>query len=229
MAVDSPDLVDARMGDSEAIEIGDFVLTCGSPFGLSQSVTFGIVSAKNRRDLDLAGTGVKFQNFIQTDAAINPGNSGGPLINLRGEVVGINTAIASSSGGNEGVGFAIPIKMFVNIARQLIDKGRVSRAYLGVSIASTFGPAEAAELGLPRPLGARVTGITKKSPAAAADLRFNDVILQFENVPIEDDDHLINLISFTEVGKDVSLIVFRDQKEVAIKAKLAASSDFPEK
>lgn len=229
MLVDASHLVDARLGDSDAIEVGDFVLTFGSPFGLSHSVTFGIVSAKNRRDLDLGGTGVEYQNFIQTDAAINPGNSGGPLINLRGEVVGINTAIASNSGGNEGIGFAIPINMFVNVARQLIDTGTIARAFLGVTIDAKFGPAMAAELGLPRPIGARVTGVTDGSPAKTADLRVNDVILQFENVPIEDDVHLVNLISFTEVGKEVSLVVFRDQKEVTVKAVLASLGEFSTK
>jgi serine protease Do len=229
MAIDAPYVVDARLGNSDAIEVGDFVLTFGSPFGLSHSVTFGIVSAKNRRDLDLAGTGVDFQNFIQTDAAINPGNSGGPLINLHGEVVGINTAIASSSGGSEGIGFAIPVNTFINVARQLVDKGRVDRAFLGVTIDSKFGPAVAAEMGLPRPIGARITAITAKSPAAAADLRVNDVVLQYETVPVEDDAHLVNLISLTEVGKEVSLVVFRDRQEVTIKAKLAAQADFASK
>jgi serine protease Do len=229
MAIDAPQVVGARLGNSDAIEVGDFVLTFGSPFGLSQSVTFGIVSAKNRRDLDLAGTGVLFQNFIQTDAAINPGNSGGPLINLRGEVIGINTAIASNSGGSEGIGFAIPINTFVSVARQLVDKGRVDRAFLGVTLDSKFGPAMAAELGLPRPIGTRITAITAKSPAAGGDLRVNDVVLQYETVPVEDDAHLVNLISLTEVGKEVSLIVYRDRRELTVKAKLAALASFPTK
>ena len=106
-------LAAARLGDSDALEIGDFVLAVGSPFGLSQSVTRGIVSAKGRHNLDLGDDDLKWQNFIQTDAAINPGNSGGPLVNLRGEVVGLNTAIASASGGNEGIGFSIPINIVV--------------------------------------------------------------------------------------------------------------------
>ncbi len=114
-----------RHGSATAIsvEIGDFVLAVGSPFGLSHSVTYGIISAKGRRDLDLGDGEVRYQDFMQTDAAINPGNSGGPLINLRGEVVGINTAIASNSGRNEGVGFSIPINMVMVVARQLIEHG----------------------------------------------------------------------------------------------------------
>ncbi|MBN2022162.1 MAG: trypsin-like peptidase domain-containing protein [Pirellulales bacterium] len=225
MAVDAPHLVDARLGQSDTLEIGDFVLAVGSPFGLSHSVTFGIVSAKNRRDLQLGGTSLKFQNFIQTDAAINPGNSGGPLINLRGEVIGINTAIASSSGGNEGIGFAIPISMFMNVAGQLIDKGKVARAYLGVTIDSRFGPAMAAEVGLPRPMGARITSIADDSPARAAGLRINDVILQLDDAPIEDDAHLVNLVSVTPIGKDVTMVVYRDGKELQLKARLAEMAD----
>ena len=116
MKVQAPQLVPARLGKSDKVEIGDFVLAIGSPFGLRQSVTYGIVSAKGRHDLDLGEGDVEYQNFIQTDAAINPGNSGGPLVNLRGEVVGMNTAIASSSGGNEGIGFSIPIRNVLHIA-----------------------------------------------------------------------------------------------------------------
>ena len=138
MAVDSPQVVPARLGDSSAVEIGDFVLAVGSPFGLSHSVTYGIISAKGRRDLQLGVEGVRYQDFFQTDAAINPGNSGGPLLNLRGEVIGINTAIASSSGGNEGIGFTIPINIAMLVAKQLIDQGSVVRAMLGVQLDSQY-------------------------------------------------------------------------------------------
>ena len=123
LAVDAPTLVATPLGDSDKVEIGDFVLAVGSPFGLSRSVTFGIISAKGRRNLRLGDASVRFQDFLQTDAAINPGNSGGPLVNLHGEIIGINTAIASNSGGNEGIGFAIPANMFKRIAKQLIETG----------------------------------------------------------------------------------------------------------
>ncbi|NLE37288.1 MAG: trypsin-like serine protease [Pirellulaceae bacterium] len=226
MEIESPHLVDARIGDSDALEIGDFVLAVGSPFGLSHSVTFGIVSAKNRRALQLGGTGVKFQDFIQTDAAINPGNSGGPLINLRGEIVGINTAIASNSGGSEGIGFAIPIKMFMQIAGQLIDRGKVDRAFLGVTIERTFDAALANRIGLPRPMGALIKGITKGSPAAEAELQAGDVILTYEGIPVADDNHLVNLISFSPVGKEVSMVVFRDREEITLTAKLDAMQNY---
>ena len=129
MAVSAPQLVAANIGQSDKIEIGDFVVAVGSPFGLSHSVTYGIISAKGRRDLQLGDDGVRFQDFLQTDAAINPGNSGGPLLNLRGEVIGLNTAIASSSGGNEGIGFTIPIDMAMSVAKQLIERGAVVRAF----------------------------------------------------------------------------------------------------
>ncbi len=153
MSINAPSLLVARLGNSDETEIGDFVLAVGSPFGLSHSVTFGIISAKGRRDLEL-GDEVHFQDFMQTDAAINPGNSGGPLLNLRGEVIGMNTAIASSSGGNEGIGFTIPINMVKVVARQLVERGTVIRAYLGVGLDANFGPAKATSVGLRRPRGA---------------------------------------------------------------------------
>ena len=131
MLVEEDDLTPARIGDSNRIEIGEIVLAFGSPFNLQRSVTRGIISAKARSNLDLGEGEVLYQNFMQTDAAINPGNSGGPLVNLRGEVIGMNTAIASNSGGNEGIGFSIPINIAVRIMQQLIDTGEVERGYLG--------------------------------------------------------------------------------------------------
>jgi serine protease Do len=218
LAISAPDLVAAPLGDSDRLEIGDFVLALGSPFGLSHSVTFGIISAKGRRALRLGDVDreVLYQDFLQTDAAINPGNSGGPLINLRGEVVGINTAIASNSGGNEGIAFAIPMNMFRIVARQLIDTGTVVRAYLGVNLNSKYGPAMAAELGLPRPVGAHVNGIIPNTPAERAKLQTDDVILEFNHTPIEDDAHLVNLVSLTEVGKKVTLLIFRNRKPISV-------------
>jgi serine protease Do len=226
LAVDAPELVPARLGKSAAMEIGDFVLAVGSPFGLSHSVTYGIISAKGRRDLELGDASVIFQDFLQTDAAINPGNSGGPLINLRGEVIGINTAIASNSGGNEGIGFAIPVDMFMFVADQLIETGKVARAFLGVNLDSKFGPTVAAELGLPRPFGARVNGITPDSPAEAAKLRVSDVILEFDGNLVEDDGHLVNLVSQTPVGKKISLVVFRDRAPVTLQVVVTDRNKF---
>ena len=226
MAVTAADLVAAPIGHSDRLEIGDFVLAVGSPFGLTNSVTFGIISAKGRRDLRLNEAVVKFQDFLQTDAAINPGNSGGPLVNLHGEVIGINTAIASKTGHNEGIGFAIPIDMFMFVGQQLIETGKVTRAFLGVNLNARFGPAMAAELGLPRPMGAHVTSVMPRSPAVAADLQAGDVILEFNHTPVEDDEHLVNLVSMTPVGKTVPLLVFRDRKAFTVMVEVGDRSKF---
>ena len=225
LKIDAPDLVAAELGNSDVLEIGDFVLAMGSPFGLSHSVTFGIVSAKGRRDLDLGSSGLEFQDFLQTDAAINPGNSGGPLVNLRGEVVGINTAIASNSGGSEGIGFAIPIRMFMFTARQLVENGKVRRAYLGVALKRDFDAVSAAAAGLPAPFGAQVTDVFSGSPAAAAGLQKDDVVLQFDNITIEDDDHLINVVKLTEIGRDVPLVVLRNREPKTLQVRLAELKD----
>jgi serine protease Do len=232
MAVDAAHLIPARIGDSDIVEIGDFVLAVGSPFGLSHSVTFGIISAKGRRDLELGDEQVQFQDFMQTDAAINPGNSGGPLINLHAEVVGMNTAIASNSGGSEGIGFTIPINMAMSIAKQLVERGAVVHRplppgpFLGVTLDSKFTEATATKLGLPRLEGCRVTAITPKSPAQAAKLQVDDVILEFNGTPIENDGHLVTLVSLTDVGTDVPIVVFREKKTLKTTVKLADRSGF---
>lgn len=226
MRIASRDLVPARLADSDGVEIGDFVLAVGSPFGLSHSVTYGIISAKGRRDLRLGNGDVKYQDFLQTDAAINPGNSGGPLLNLRGEVIGINTAIASSSGGNEGIGFTIPINMFIHISRQLVQSGNVRRAYLGVRLDRRFGPLQANELGLPVARGARVTEVTPNSPAAQALLRIGDVIVQIDDTPIDSDDHLVNLISLLPIDRRIEVTFYRDGKRQSVWARVGARESF---
>jgi serine protease Do len=220
LAVTENELVPARISDSEPVEIGDFVLAVGSPFGLSHSVTYGIISAKGRRDLELGDGSIRYQNFLQTDAAINPGNSGGPLLNLRGEVIGINTAIASSSGGSEGIGFTIPIDMAVTVARQLVEYGHMVPAYLGVQLKDDFGPNDALRLGAPRPHGAQITRVNPDTPAERADLRALDVVLEFDGQRIEDDEHLINVVGFTPVGKDVEIVVFRDGDIITLEARV---------
>jgi serine protease Do len=227
LAVAGSNLVPARLGDARKLEIGDFVLAVGSPFGLSHSVTYGIISAKGRRDLQLGDDGVIYQDFLQTDAAINPGNSGGPLLNLRGEVVGINTAIASSSGGSEGIGFTIPINMVMMIADQLIEHGAVARAYLGVRLDSAFGPEAAASVGLARPEGARVTGITKASPAELAKIQVGDIILTFGGTRIEDDNHLINLVSLTPVNEEVEVRLLRSGQPLTLSVRVANRTEMP--
>jgi serine protease Do len=226
MAISDKGLTAAKLGDSSSVEIGDFVLAVGSPFGLSHSITYGIISAKGRRDLEL-GDDVELQDFMQTDAAINPGNSGGPLINLRGEVIGINTAIASNSGGNEGIGFSIPINGVMHIVRQFVERGRVVRAFLGVSLDQRFNSTVAVKMGLPRRQGAHVTQVTDRGPAQAAGLQRGDVVLKFNGIRVDNDTHLIYLVSLTEVGREVPLEVFRSGQVIHINVKVGNKSDFP--
>ncbi|MFM8635135.1 MAG: S1C family serine protease [Planctomycetia bacterium] len=226
MEIEGDDLQPARLADRDTVQIGDMVLAIGSPFGLAHSVTLGIVSAKGRRDLDLGDGSVKFQDFIQTDAAINPGNSGGPLVSLRGEVVGLNTAIASNSGGNEGIGFAIPISMVLFVTDQLVRTGTVSRAYLGVKLDSVFTQEAAHRLGLVRPLGARVSEVTKGSPAEVAGIQPDDVIVEFDGTAIEDDDHLVSRVSTTPTDRTVTLGVFRDRAMIELSLPVASREQF---
>ena len=223
---DRTDMSFARVGDSSQVEIGDFVVAVGSPFGLSHSVSYGIISAKGRRDLELGPQGVRFQNFFQTDAAINPGNSGGPLINLQGEVIGINTAIASNSGGSDGIGFTIPIHMVMRIARDLIDFGEVRRGFLGVSLDSRYTPERGRTIGLDRNYGTRVSGITPDSPAEAADLRVGDVILELDDIRIASDSHLVTEVSLREIGHEVPLTIFRAGKIKKISVKIQNRRNF---
>ncbi|MFM8284203.1 MAG: S1C family serine protease [Planctomycetaceae bacterium] len=220
------DLEPARLAAADTVDIGDMVLAIGSPFGLSHSVTLGIVSAKGRRDLELGSEGVRFQDFIQTDAAINPGNSGGPLVNLRGEVVGLNTAIASNSGGSEGIGFAIPVAMVEFVARQLVENGAVARGYLGVALDQAFSRQNAERLGMVRAVGARVTGVTPGSPADLAGIRADDVLVEFAGTPIDDDDHLVSLVSTTPSDREVEVVVFRDRQRVPLRIRVASRAQY---
>jgi serine protease Do len=210
LAVPGRDLLPARIGDSSQAEIGEIVLAFGSPFNLRQSVTRGIISAKGRSNLDLGAGEVAYQNFMQTDAAINPGNSGGPLVNLRGEIIGLNTAIASSSGGNDGIGFSIPMNIAVRTMCQLVETGHVRRGFLGVTLDGYFDGRAARQIGLPRMMGTRVKRVTAPSPAAHADLQVDDIILRYDGKAIDDDHHLISLVKLTEVGKQVELVVLRN-------------------
>jgi len=226
LEIEADDLETARLATDDPVQIGDAVLAVGSPFGLSHSVTLGIVSALGRRDLELGEESVRFQDFIQTDAAINPGNSGGPLVNLRGEVVGLNTAIASNSGGSEGIGFAIPIRMVMFVARQLVETGVVSRAYLGVKLDNAFTQRSAQKLGMVRAVGAHVKEVTKGSPADAAGIRVDDVVVEFDGIPVEDDDHLVSLVSMTPTNSTVRLVVFREQGRLTLEMPVASRAQF---
>ena len=211
-------------GDSDQVHIGNFVLAVGSPFGLSQSVTMGIVSAKGRRDLTLTDDrSVTNQDFIQSDAAINPGNSGGPLIDMYGRVVGINTAIASNSGGNEGIGFSIPSNLAQHVFEQLLTYGRVRRGYLGVELDNSFTAETARRLGMDRLYGARVIKVyrtSKQTPAELAGVRPDDVIVSFDGIPVIDENHLITLVSLADIAQPVRLEVFRTGRRQVLQLQL---------
>lgn len=226
LAVEAARLIPARIGDSDQAEIGDIVMAFGSPFNLRQSVTRGIISAMGRSNLDLGDGEVDHQNFMQTDAAINPGNSGGPLVNLRGEVIGLNTAIASNSGGNDGIGFSIPVNIAVRIMRQLVENGRVERGFLGVTLDAAFDSQSARFVGLPRLMGARVKMVTTGSPAELADLRSGDIIIRLNGRSIDNDQHLISLINLTEIGRQIELTVLREGQLVARTARVGRRRDF---
>ena len=216
LEIDNLDLPAIRFGNSDALEIGHFVLALGSPFGLDRSVTLGIVSAKGRRRLELGGDGLMNQDFLQTDAAINPGNSGGPLLDLHGRLVGLNTAIASAGGGHEGVGFSIPANLVRRVFDELVTHNRVRRAYLGVQLDSRFDSRAAGRAGLDRLYGARVRMVKPDTPAEAAGLRADDVILRFGTREVQDLTHLIELVSLTPVGERVELVVLRDRRELPV-------------
>jgi len=198
------------MGDSDVIEVGDWVLAIGSPFGLDMSVTQGIISAKGR------GQGITDREyFLQTDAAVNPGNSGGPLINLDGEVVGINTAISTRSGGYDGVSFAIPVNMAKWIGRQLMDSGKVRRAYLGIVIEPVNN--DLAEwFGTRVGEGALVTDVRRDTPAERAKLRDGDVILKVNGRKVTGTQNLQRIVEELEIGKSYPIEVIRDRKPLTL-------------
>lgn len=221
MRVMASNLQPARWGDSDKIDIGNIVLAMGSPFGLTHSLSYGIISAKSRRSLSLGNQPeVLNQDFLQTDAAINPGSSGGPLIDLYGKVIGINTAIASHSGGNDGIGFSIPSRLAKNVFEQLITQGEVKRSYLGVMLDPHFSLGESLRLKLDRIRGARITLIYADTPAESAGLKIDDVVLKFNGEAVQDENHLINLVSMTPIGTTVNLEIWRDGRRIRVAVKL---------
>ena len=199
----------ARWGDPTHLAVGDWVVAIGNPFGLELTVTAGIVSAKGR----VIGAG-PYDRFIQTDASINPGNSGGPLIDMQGEVVGVNTAIFSQSGGNIGIGFAIPVDLARKVVEQLRKNGRVVRGWLGIR-AQEVTPQQASSLGLSRRVGvaAVVTEVTENSPAAEAGIKPGDVIWEFNGKPLPKNQDLPSLVADTSPGQKVTLNILRDKAE----------------
>jgi S1-C subfamily serine protease len=217
MRLEVADMPTAALGDSDGVRVGQWVLAIGSPFGLNQTVTHGIISARERGQVSLGST-IRIKDFLQTDAAINPGSSGGPLLNLDGEVIGINTAIATNSGSNSGVAFSIPINLVKRIAEQLLERGSVARGYLGLQVAQSFEPADAALLGLTRAQGALVETVYPETPAATAGLKARDVVLEVDGVAVRNENHFINLISGLPAGRHVRLNVWRERRTVSIEA-----------
>jgi serine protease Do len=210
-------LPSATLGDSDTVRVGQWVLAIGSPFGLNQTVTHGIISARERGQVSLGST-IRIKDFLQTDAAINPGSSGGPLIDMKGEVIGLNTAIASHSGSNSGVAFSIPINLAKRVVLQLLEKGVVSRGYLGLQTANAYEAVDALKMGLDRLQGAWIEHIYAGTPAATAGLKAGDVVLQVDNMPIRDENHLINLISAMPPGQRVRLEVWRNRSKITLEA-----------
>ncbi|MBM4074213.1 MAG: PDZ domain-containing protein, partial [Planctomycetes bacterium] len=179
------------------------------------------------RQLKLGQSEVINQDFLQTDAAINPGNSGGPLVDLQGRIVGINTAIASSSGGNEGIGFSIPSNLAQRVMEQLLQHGFVPRAYIGVKLDDQFDSRMATRLRLDRTSGTRVIQVYPNSPALRSGLQVNDVILEFDGTSVQDHDHLINLVSLSPISKRIQMVVWRDGKKMLLTIILADRKDMP--
>ena len=207
------------LGDSSRVEVGDFVVAIGNPFGLQHTVTSGIISGLSRSGINPDG----YEDFIQTDASINPGNSGGALVNLRGELIGINTAILSRSGGNIGIGFAIPVNMARSVMDQLIRYGSVKRGQLGVSM-YTVTPDIAHSLGLPSAVGALVSQVVEGSPAEQAGIRTGDVITSVNGQPVKSNSELRNTIGLLRVGDKVEIGLLRDGKPLRVTAVIADTS-----
>jgi serine protease Do len=208
-----------KFGDSDKAKVGDWVLAVGNPFGLGGSVTAGIVSARNR-NIDSG----PYDNYIQTDASINKGNSGGPLFNMDGEVIGINTAILSPSGGSVGIGFATPANTVQPVIEQLQQYGETRRGWLGVRI-QNIDDAIAETLSLGATRGALVAGVDDKGPSKAAGLKAGDVIVKFDGKPIKESRDLPKLVAATPVGKDVELVIMRGGKEQTKTVKLGRLED----
>ncbi|MDD5454778.1 MAG: DegQ family serine endoprotease [Candidatus Ratteibacteria bacterium] len=213
--IDAKNLPAAKIGDSDKVKVGEWVLAIGSPFGLQHTVTAGIISAISRTNMGIT----QYEDFIQTDAAINPGNSGGPLVNLDGEVIGINTFIFSRTGGYMGVGFAIPINMAQKVMEQLISKGKIVRGWLGVTI-QDLTEELAGTIGLKQTKGVVVRQVQIGSPADKAGIKSNDIILKIDGKPMETTKQLMQFIAGVTPGTEIAITVLRADKEVVQKAKI---------
>lgn len=213
LKIDAEKLSPITLADSDKIEVGDVVMAIGNPFGLGQTVTMGIVSATGRTSLGIIRNGNQrgYENFIQTDAAINMGNSGGALIDAEGRLIGINTAIVSPSGGNSGVGFAVPINLARGVMERLIEFGKVTRGFLGVSLSAEITSDLAEELKLPDTSGALITGVEPNTPASRVGLKPYDVIREVDGKKITDSDQLRLIVSQLAPGTKVTLKLLRSE------------------
>ncbi|HUL01568.1 MAG TPA: DegQ family serine endoprotease [Nitrospirota bacterium] len=214
--IDAKGLAPLSWGDSNKLRVGEVVFAVGNPFGLNQTVTMGVISAVGRANVGIAD----YEDFIQTDAAINPGNSGGALVNVRGELIGINTAILSRTGGYQGIGFAVPSSMARQVMDSLIKYKKVVRGWLGVSIQEVTSDL-ADEFGVKDLKGALVSGVMKKSPADKAGIKQGDVILQYNGKIVEDTGHLRNMVSQTQIGSTVRVKLLRAKKEIDVEVVIA--------
>ena len=208
--------------DSDKLRVGDFVVAIGNPFGLGQTVTSGIVSALGRSGLGIEG----YEDFIQTDASINPGNSGGALVNLNGELIGINTAIFSQSGGNIGIGFAIPINLALGVMEQLVQHGQVQRGFLGVQV-QDLNPDLADAFGLKQTSGAIVNRVMENSPASRAGLQPGDIISKMNGKTVRNADDVRNQIGLLQIGEKISFDVLRDGKLLTLTSTIEAGQEDP--
>jgi Do/DeqQ family serine protease len=215
LKVQSDGLKALAFGDSDALRVGDYVLAIGNPFGLGQTVTSGIISALGRTGLDIEG----YEDFIQTDASINPGNSGGALVNLKGELIGINTAIVGPTGGNVGIGFAVPSNMVRAVMQQLVRYGEIRRGRIGLTTQDVT-PEEARVLGSSASQGATVVEVAKDSPADKAGVRTGDVIVAVNGRPIRGSADVRNQVGLIPVGEDVEFKVLRDGRVLTLKARV---------
>jgi len=212
--------VPAKIGNSDGVQVGDWAVAIGSPFGLEATVTAGIISATGR---DIGGVEHQLQKFLQTDAAINPGNSGGPLLDIKGQVIGINTAIATENGGYQGIGFALPINLAVNVYNQIVRTGRVSRGSIGVGFNANERPETLAVYGAKH--GVFVTQVEPNGPSDKAGVKVEDVIIALNGQPIKDGDDLVSRVSNTPVGSEVTLTLLRDGRKMDVKVKIAERSE----
>jgi serine protease Do len=227
LKIDATGLTAARLGNSSAMEVGDWVIAIGSPFGLEQTVTAGIISATNRQT-GIIGGGQGYEEFFQTDAAINPGNSGGPLINLRGEVIGINTAINSKTGTNIGIGFAIPSNLASQVLEDLRGSGRVIRGFMGASVGS-LDSSVAKSLKLPANVvrGAIIARLLPNGPASRANLKEGDVVVAVNGRQVNSREQLINSVAMSRPGSTMDLKIYRDGQPQDVK--LVVEEQTPEK